>query len=276
MAKCDETRITEKRYYAISPQLFTADGLTDGTITVADTFCWKVGMCVTLVSDTVAPYKVKIKAILSETIIKVGEVNTPIYKGLDVSALIVADNAMIGLPDDHHNNKRPTIDLYEIWRQVYEEEPTVAVRSHLVDWLGRSYCAENPLPVDATIVVPPGGQDVNVRDENGDPFTTLNPLPVEVAGTLVSVPKAIRISVPLANTEYSYTFTTATRRFKFRVEAGGAKARIAWATGDTATDYWDVSAGSYYEDQDLDLTAGVTIYYRLTKSNQTVQIQYWE
>ena len=81
---------------------------------------------------------------------------------------------------------------------------------------------------------------------------------------------------PLANTEYSYTFTTATRRFKFRVEAGGAKARIAWATGDTATDYWDVSAGSYYEDQDLDLTAGVTIYYRLTKSNQTVQIQYWE
>jgi hypothetical protein len=39
------------------------------------------------------------------------------------------------------------IDLHEIQRQVYEEEPTVALRSHLVDWLGRSYCADNPLPV---------------------------------------------------------------------------------------------------------------------------------
>lgn len=167
MALCDETRISEKRYYTIAPQPLTVDGTSNGVIEVASTFCWKVGMCVTVVSNTVAPRKVKIKAVLSETEIMIGDVNTPIYKGQDVSDLLVADSAMIGLPEDHENNKRPVIHLNEIYRQVYEEEPTVAIRSHLVDWLGRSYCKDNPLPVDATVSV--GDVNVQLTHKDNDP-----------------------------------------------------------------------------------------------------------
>ena len=153
MANYDETRLSEKRFYAIPPQALTADGLADGTITIASTYSWKVGQIISCVSSTATPRRLKIKAIISETIMKVGDMNTPIYKFSNVSDLKVADTAMIELIDDaiqngsNASNRRPVIDLHEIWRQVYEEEPTVAVRSHSVDWLGRSYSVENPMPV---------------------------------------------------------------------------------------------------------------------------------
>lgn len=165
MAKCDETRIAEKRFYAIPPQALIADGLADGTITVDSTYCWKVGQIITCVSNTVTFRRLKIKAVLSENIIKVGDVNTPIYKFSDVSDLLVADTAMIELVDDaihtgsHASNRRPVIDHLELFRAVYEEEPTIALRSHMVDWLGRSYCEDNPFPVNATVSV----GDVNVQ-----------------------------------------------------------------------------------------------------------------
>lgn len=298
MANCDETRISEKRFYAIPAQALTADGTVDGTITIAKTFCWKVGQIITCVSSTVQPRRLKIKAVLSETTIKVGEIDTPIYKFTDVSSLLVADTAMIELHDDYDSNRRPVIDLHEIQRQVYEEEPTIALRSHLVDWLGRSYCVDNPIPVqlsdgsidigtvNAELEVQLSHQD-NVPDAgdvadsvqigDGVEILEINPdgsINVDIVD--VKVPKVVRIAVPLADTEYSYTFTTATKRFKFRVEDSAAKARIAWVVTETATHYWDVNRGSYYEDRDLDLSAGVTIYYRLNKASKTVQIQYWE
>ena len=153
MANFTDPRVTEKRFFAIPPQALTANGTVDGTITIGSTYCWKVGQIVTVVSTTVSPRRLKIKAVLSETTLKVGEINTPIYKFSNVSDLLTANSAMIELIDDSINsgsqasNRRPVIDLHEIQRQVYEEEPTVALRSHMVDWLGRSYSTSNPIPV---------------------------------------------------------------------------------------------------------------------------------
>lgn len=150
MANFKDTRVSEKRFYAIPEQALTADGTTDGTITVASTYCWKVGQTLICQSSAVEPRQLKIKAILSDTIIKVGDLNTPIFKFVDVSELLVADGATISLADDNNGNRRPVIDLNEIRRQVYEEEPTVALRVHQVDWLGRSFSRENPVPVQVS------------------------------------------------------------------------------------------------------------------------------
>ncbi len=255
MANCDETRLSEKRFYAILPQAFTADGTSDGIITVADTYCWKVGQIVTVVSSASPPRRLKIKAVLSETIIKVGDIKTPIYKFIDVSDLLVADSAMIELIDDSINsgsqasNRRPTIDLHEIQRQVYEEEPTIALRSHLVDFLGRSYCPDNRLPVDANVTI-----------------TDLN----------ATLPKIVNIPVPLSGTEVSHTFTTATKRFRFRVRDSAAKAQIAYVATESSTNFWTVNRGSIYEVKNVDLTGTVTIYFQLNKADETVEIVFWE
>lgn len=145
MADFTVPRITEKRYDLIPPQLFTVDGTNTGVITILNTYSFKVGQLVTLKSNTQSSLKVKIQRVISETQLIVININESVTtkNKLDISAFLLADAATIELPED----KRPVIDLHEIQRQVYEEEPTVALRTHSVDWLGRPYDKTNPLQV---------------------------------------------------------------------------------------------------------------------------------
>jgi len=137
-------RITEKRYMEISPKSFTADGTINGVLTISSTYSFKVGQQVTIKSDTQPILKVKVQRVISETQLIVIDIGEAVItkKKLDMSMYLVADTATIELLED----KRPVIDLLEIQRQVYEEEPTVALRQHSVDWLGRPYSEDNPLP----------------------------------------------------------------------------------------------------------------------------------
>lgn len=137
--------ITEKRYLEISPKSFTADGTVLGLITISSTYRFKVGQSVVIKSSTQPDIKVKVQKVISETQLIVIDVSESVTtrKKLDMSMYLLADAATIELLED----KRPVIDLHEIQRQVYEEEPTVALRSHSVDWLGRSYDKSNPMPV---------------------------------------------------------------------------------------------------------------------------------
>ena len=138
--------ITEKRYLEISPKSFTADGTVLGLITISSTYRFKVGQSVIVKSSTQPDIKVKVQKVISETQLIVIDVSESVTtrKKLDMSMYLLADAATIELLED----KRPVIDLHEIQRQVYEEEPTVALRSHLVDWLGRSYDKANPMQVE--------------------------------------------------------------------------------------------------------------------------------
>lgn len=257
MANFLDTRISEKRFYAIPTQAFTSDGGSDGSVEVVNTYCFKVGQIVTIASNVQAPSRFKVKAVLSDRILKVGPIDAPIYKFSDMTAYTTADTAMIELVDDSINNsssasnKRPVINLDEIRRQVYEEEPTIALRTHNVDWLGRSYSASNPVPVAFT-------GDVNVSINE------------------VTTPKITHIPVPSANTEVNYTLTTLTKRFRLRVQDDDSKLQLAFAVTESATNYWTVNRGSYYEDNNIDASGGITLYFQCNKANQTVHIQYWE
>jgi hypothetical protein len=141
--------ITEKRYLEITPKSFTTDGTNTGILTISSTYLFKVGMLVSIISSTQPILKVKIQRVISDTqliVIDIGEAVTT-KKKLDVSMYHVVDTATIQFLED----KRPVIDLLEIQRQVYEEEPTIALRNHSVDWLGRSYTKDNPLPTDNVV-----------------------------------------------------------------------------------------------------------------------------
>lgn len=142
MADSGDFRITEKKYLHLSSIPFTADGTIEGLVTVESTFALKVGMIVSLKSNTVTSQRYKIKQVISNTELKVGPEDKPITKFSDISTLIVVDGAAL----DFIEQKRQVIDLNEIDRQTYEEEPTMARRTHSVDWLGRSYDEQNPIP----------------------------------------------------------------------------------------------------------------------------------
>ena len=146
MSDFTQPRITEKRYLVIPPTALTADGTTEGVITIANTYCFKVGQCV-LFKQGATFLKAKIQQVLSETQFKVIDMGESITTkdDLDMSGFLAG--ATVELMGNAKERKRPVIELLEIQREVYEEEPTIAIRTHSVDWLGRSYDASNPLPV---------------------------------------------------------------------------------------------------------------------------------
>jgi len=294
MANFTLPRITEKRYLAITATPLLADGTADGVITVVNTYCFKVGQCV-LFKQGGAFLKAKIKRVISDTqfiVIDMQESVTTKNK-LDMSSFLAGST--VELMED----KRPVIDLLEIDRAVYEEEPTVALRTHWVDWLGRSYDITNPVPVqlsegsveigsvNAELEVQLSHQD-NVPDA-GDVADSVqigdgqDILAIEPDGSInvnakinpVKVGKVVHIAVAAANVEQSYAFTSDTKRFRFRTQESNVKSSIAYEVGGSSTG-WTVRYGNFYEETDLDFSDGVTLYFQVNKPNQTVEILYWE
>jgi hypothetical protein len=136
-------RVSEKKFYTIPDVLLTTNGTANGIVTIASTFQYKVGMVVQLFSATQTPRRLKIKRVISDTQMQLGDEKTKINEYSDLTTFLTADTATVRFVEQ----QRPVIDINEINRQVYEEEPTVALRNHLVDWLGRSYDKTNPMPV---------------------------------------------------------------------------------------------------------------------------------
>lgn len=136
----------EKRLKAVSPKAFTANGTADGKVTILYTGGFKVKQVVVLKSNT-SSISLEIKRIESSSVLYVGPVKSNINDRSDISAFTVADQSTI----EAQEQPRPSIPEQEIERLTYEEEPTVARRTVLVDELGNKYSDSNPLPVSATV-----------------------------------------------------------------------------------------------------------------------------
>ena len=165
------TRISERNYYRIEPQSLTQDGGVDGQVYIASTYGFKVGQKVTLRSDSLQSRIYKIKRVESETLLRVGPTKqgTAMSDYSDVSDMLLADNATIVLPEQ----KRPGLDSNEVITRIFEEEPAVALRSHAVDWLGRSYGENNPFPVqlsDGSIDIGTVNAELEVQLSHKDNF----------------------------------------------------------------------------------------------------------
>jgi hypothetical protein len=190
----------EKRFYAVPPQQFTADGTTRGVITIAATTSgnidldacslFKVKQRVYVCASGLPNLELEVKEIDNVNNIQVGPipngkpgVNTSIDARTDISAYTVAKGAFVFA----NEQRRPDIDYAEFMRAVYDEEPTVALRTVLVDQCGDRINGENPLPVTVdggTITISP---NVNIHDQNGNPYTPTNPLPVEIEDANLNV-----------------------------------------------------------------------------------------
>ena len=136
-------RITERRYRAVSSQTFTVDGTVHGVVTIANTINFKVKQKVILTASGQSNIELQIQQVLSDTQFVVGPIGSKIQDVHDISAYTTAASAAVFL----NEQQRPVIPEQEITRIIYEEEPTLAHRNVLVDWLGNYYTIDNPLPV---------------------------------------------------------------------------------------------------------------------------------
>lgn len=131
----------ERKWPAVAPVAFTANGTAQGKITVTSASGFKVKMQVILQHPTLGKTNLEIKRVPSPTTIELGPTGADISARTDLSAW---DNTSIIFAVEQ---PRPKINPADMDRASFEEEPTVARRVFAVDEFGRGYGSENPLPV---------------------------------------------------------------------------------------------------------------------------------
>jgi len=146
-------KLYEKRFKAVPPQAFTANGTITGQIKVVDTTLFKVKQLVVVGGGPLEHLELEVKRVDDQTTMYVGPVKGNIDARTDISAYTTALSSFIFANEQNRNS----VPEQEIERNTYEEEPVVARRVTLIDPLGNKYNKLNPLPVDATVsvVVPP-------------------------------------------------------------------------------------------------------------------------
>lgn len=133
----------EKRYAAIIARNFTSNGTANGTVELATTSKFKVKQHIAITATGEPSLQLEVKSVLSPTILRVGPRGGSINAFTNLTAYTVAKNSAI-LADEQ---PRAGISNQEIIRAVYDEEPTMALRSVMVDEYGNYYTSENPLKV---------------------------------------------------------------------------------------------------------------------------------
>lgn len=182
--------------YAVPPQLFTANGTANGVITIATGACslFKVKQKVLITATGLPTLLLEIKEIDSQDNIQVGPIagtlltpgaNTGISARTDLSAYTI----LLGAAVSADEQKRPAIDFAELQRAMYDEEPSVAQRSILVDECGDRINGNNPLPVafDGTVQIGDvsiveGGNTMDVNSDGSINVNVVNSVPTSTPG----------------------------------------------------------------------------------------------
>jgi hypothetical protein len=146
----------ERKWERQDTLLFTADGGEDGTVTLNDVENFKVKQKIVLSSNTQLDLRLEVKKVISTTILLVGPIKDKqnpkgnLLSRTNISAYTVADGAGIRAQEQDKVRLKPD----DVWAAIYEQEPTVALRMFSVDYLGRSYNVDNPIPVKPDTLTP--------------------------------------------------------------------------------------------------------------------------
>ena len=210
----------EKWWKAVDSQSFIIDGTTGGDIQV-DALCkFKVKQKVVISAIGESDLVLEIKRICSPTKIKVGPRGGNIKAVTDITKYTVAKLASIRAEEQG----RPPIDWKDTTRATYEEEPTIAWRTIMVDCLGDFYDKDNRFPVDANLSIDEGIK-ANIELPDAEGLTVLD--------------------IPLKNTETSFTFPNKLQYYRIKVRDHKDVLKIGLSAGDiTAGKYKTVDRGN--------------------------------
>jgi hypothetical protein len=172
----------EKRLAAVPPQLLISNGTTDGVVNVASTDYFVVKQKVYLTATSLPNLDgLEVKKILSSVQLIVGPENGNIDAVTDISAYTTPLGAAI----QANIQKRPSIPFEEYMRAMYQEEPTVAMRTFIVGKTGEQVDTligtdgRRRLAVDADVTVSGISVDLDALTPNTKP----DPDNVLVAGS---------------------------------------------------------------------------------------------
>lgn len=191
----------ETKWGAVAPKLFTANGTTLGIVTVASTSGFKVKQVVVISQNLLPDLQLQVKRVTSPTQLIVGPIPTKVGQSLltfrtDISAYTVAGGAFIYSAEQDKVKIKPD----DIEQAIYDQEPTVAMRSVLVDQFGLYYdtVIDNTglrrLAVDAAVTI--SGVTVEV---DLDAFTKTPPDNAISVGTEDGTRDGIKHAIKIAS-----------------------------------------------------------------------------
>jgi len=227
--------LTEKNWPNIILTPIAVDA--QGIVTVSSTEGLKVKQLISFINAGNSQL-FEIKKVFSDTQFVVGDPKKPIGS---IIVPVGFDGGTANVPEQQRN----TIAEGYVIRSVYEEEPTLALRTVPVDWLGNKYDAKNPFPVN-------------------------------VIGEGVGIKNPIIYNLPIINAgiEYSQLLPDRTAKFKVKSRNGHAVLKMAYDAGETSGDYWTIRPGTIFDIDDV-LISGQTLYIQSSKSGHIVEIHVW-
>lgn len=233
----------EKKWAVVPPQFFTSNGTTDGKLTVSLSYLFKVGQKVILGSNTVDKKEYKINRIPDATTVEIGSIGKSVHDRADISAYTTGDNATI----QSEEQNRTSIPPDDVWRGVFEEEPTVALRSMLVGLSGDPIDDANPLPITG---------DISVSVGDG-----------------VQTPNILNISIPAKNVETAIPLPNGTKILRFHARKD-SKLQYSFTSGATDTTYKTLWPGNEFRENGIQLSSKV-LYVRTSKDDEIIEVLAW-
>jgi hypothetical protein len=189
----------ERTWLAVAPQALTTNGNAQGVVNISNTAGFKVKQSVVLSATGLPDLQVQVKRVVSPGQLIVGPIPASLQppqrqegaqllsRRIDISAYTVAAGAFIYAGEQPKSQLKPE----DIIVAVYEQEPTVALRTTGVDQYGNFYSPTNPLPValegtislgTVTVQGSPSGFDLNV---NADGSINVNVVETPISGQTV-------------------------------------------------------------------------------------------
>lgn len=142
---------SERNLSPVPPILLTANGGTEGQLSLTTTLGLFVKQVISIQGITVPRLNVQVKYVINNTQILVGPVGQNLQTKTDVSAFTTADGAFVYAAAQ----PKSTLPSEERLYASYIQEPSNSWRVTPVDSFGNSFDPTNPLPVsiDSEIVI---------------------------------------------------------------------------------------------------------------------------
>lgn len=91
---------------------------------------------------------------------------------------------------------------------------------------------------------------------------------------LVADPTVVNEDATLANNEYSYVFPAGVRRYEVSTR-NSSKLQYSYESGQTAITYATIYPGKELTANNIKPGTPITLYYRVSKPSETLEIVYW-
>lgn len=96
-----------------------------------------------------------------------------------------------------------------------------------------------------------------------------------IAVSTVDTPTIENLAMPVAGTEYSYSFPAGTSKLWLQARQPLSIMRLAWSLNGTNVKWKTLWTGSYHEEKGLDPAGSYTVYLQSSKANTDVELLSW-